>query len=126
MLSPWTMLKILSFGKKLKRGIYSHSSSINNRVQFMKNILFFSAFLLCVTSTYCSILRMNSKPFPKQSLVFTCLRYKSFENTGKREKLLVTSNFSFSHSIFYWFGELSTTFIKFEIVVCNLFQFGRV
>ena len=24
-------------------------------------------------------------PFPKQALVFTCLHYKSFENTGKRE-----------------------------------------
>ena len=44
----------------------------------------------------------------------------------EKEKLIVTSNFSFSHSVFYPFGELSTIFIKFEIVVCNLFQFGRV
>ena len=44
----------------------------------------------------------------------------------EKEKLLVTSNFSFSHSVFYPFGELSTIFIKFEIVVCKLFQFGRV
>ena len=29
---------------------------------------------------------MSSWPFPRQSLVFTCLQYKSFENTvGKRE-----------------------------------------
>ena len=42
------------------------------------------------------------------------------------EKLLLTSNFSFSHSVFYLFGELSAIFIKFEIVVCKLFQFGRV
>ena len=40
-------------------------------------------------------------------------------------KLLVTSNFSFSHSVFYPPGELSGIFIKFEIVVCKLFQFGR-
>ena len=33
-----------------------------------------------------------------------------------KEKLLVTSNFSFSHSVFYQFGELSAIFIKFEIV----------
>ena len=36
------------------------------------------------------------------------------------------SNFSFSHSVFFPVGELSAIFIKFEIVVCKLFQFGRV
>ena len=36
------------------------------------------------------------------------------------------SNFSFSHSVFYPFGELSATFIKFEIVVWKLFKFRRV
>ena len=35
------------------------------------------------------------------------------------EKLLVTSSFFFSHSVFYLFGEL---FIKFEIFVCKHFQ----
>ena len=44
----------------------------------------------------------------------------------EKEKLLITSNFSFSHSVFYQFGELSAIFIKYEIVVCKLFQFGRV
>ena len=42
----------------------------------------------------------------------------------EKEKLLVTSNFSFSHCVFYPFGEVSTIFITFEIVVCKLFQFG--
>ena len=45
---------------------------------------------------------------------------------GEKEKLLVTSIFSFSHSVFYPFEELSAIFIKFEIVVCKLFQFERV
>ena len=44
----------------------------------------------------------------------------------EKEKLLVTSNFSFSHSVFYPFGELSAIFIKLEIVISKLFQFGRV
>ena len=44
----------------------------------------------------------------------------------EKEKLLVTSNFSFSHSVFYLFGELSAIIIKFEIVVCKLFVFGCV
>ena len=44
----------------------------------------------------------------------------------EKEKLFVTSNFSFSSSVFYSFGALSAIFINFEIVVCKLFQFGRV
>ena len=35
-------------------------------------------------------------------------------------------NCSFSHSVFNHFRELSAIFIKFDIVVCKLFQFGRV
>ena len=43
----------------------------------------------------------------------------------EKEKLLITSNFSFSNSVFYQFGELFI-FIKIKIVVCKVFQFGRV
>ena len=51
------------------------------------------------------------------------LQYESFENTvGKA----IMSNFSFSHSVLYMFGELSAIFIKYKIVVCKLFQFRRV
>ena len=39
----------------------------------------------------------------------------------EKEKLLVTSNFSFSHSVFYPFGELFVISIKFEFVVGKLF-----
>ena len=35
----------------------------------------------------------------------------------EKEKLLATSNFSFSHSVFYPFGKLSAIFINFKIVV---------
>ena len=44
----------------------------------------------------------------------------------EKEKLLVMSNCSFSHSIFYPFRELSGNFIKLKIVVYKLVQFGRV
>ena len=37
-----------------------------------------------------------------------------------------SNNFSFSHSIFYPFKELSPILIKSKIVVCKLFQFGTV
>ena len=41
----------------------------------------------------------------------------------EKEKLLVTSNFSFSHSVFFYlFGEHSVVFIKFEIFDCKLFS----
>ena len=44
----------------------------------------------------------------------------------EKEKLFVTINFSFSHSVFYTFGELSAIFIKLKkMVICKLFQFGR-
>ena len=53
----------------------------------------------------------------------TCLLKTQWE----KEKLLVTSNFSFfPHSVFYLPKEFSAIFIKFEIVVCKLFQFERV
>ena len=39
-------------------------------------------------------------------------------------KLLITGNFSFSHSVFHPFRKLSSTFIKFKTVVYKLFQFG--
>ena len=41
----------------------------------------------------------------------------------EKEKLLIMSNFSFTHNVFDSFEELSAIFIKFEIVVCKLFQF---
>ena len=43
-----------------------------------------------------------------------------------KKKLLVTSNFFFSRSVFHPFRELSAIFIKLKIVACKLFQFGRV
>ena len=42
------------------------------------------------------------------------------------EKLLVTSNFSFSQSVFYPLREPSAVFMESENVVCKLFQFGIV
>ena len=69
---------------------------------------------------------LKKEAFPKQILVFMFLQYISFETLWEKEKLLVTSKFSFSNSVFYPPGELFSIFIKFESVVCKLFQFGRV
>ena len=65
-------------------------------------------------------------PFLEKSPSFTCLQHKSVENTVGKEKLLIMSNFSFSHSVFYPFGELSAILSSSKIVVCKLFQFGSL
>ena len=67
-----------------------------------------------------------SNKFPKQALVFTCLQYKSFENTMGKGEIAHNEQFLLFPQCFYLFEELSAVFIKFEIVVCKLFQFGRV
>ena len=63
------------------------------------------------------IMIFSLNPFSKTSLLKTL---------WEKEKLLVTSNFSVSHSVFNSFVEhLSSIFFKFEIVVCRLFQLGK-
>ena len=75
-----------------------------------------------VSETRNCVVRVN--PFPnKPWFLPVCTTRKTL---WKKEKLLVMSNFSFFHSVFYPFGELLTIFIKFEILVCKLSQFGRV
>ena len=71
------------------------------------------------------VLRIT-QPFLKQALVFMYLENKSFETQLEKKKLLSTSNFFFSNSVFYPYEELPTILIKFQIVVCKLFQLWRV
>ena len=55
---------------------------------------------------------------------FLCVCGTSLLKTlREKEKLLVMSNFSFFPPVF---TILSAIFIKFKIVICKLFQFGRV
>ena len=68
---------------------------------------------------------MVINPFSKKAW-FLCVCSTSLLKTlWEKEKLLITSNFSFSHRVCYPFEELSAIFIQFEIAVCKLFQFGR-
>ena len=66
--------------------------------------------------------------FPKQVLVFTCLQYKPFENTvGKGEIARIEQFLLFPQCfLLFWRTQLPGIFIKFEIIVCKLFQFGKV
>ena len=57
------------------------------------------------------------------TLVFTCLQYKYFENTVGKGEITCKEQFLLFHRVSYPFRELSAIFIKFEIVICKLFQF---
>ena len=76
--------------------------------------------LLYISSSY------NVNPFPKKPWFLCVCSTNPLKTLQEKEKLLVTSNFSFSHSVFYLFGELFAISNELEIVVCKLFQFGRV
>ena len=67
-----------------------------------------------------------SNSFPNKPWFLRVCSTSYLKTLWENEKLLVMSNFSFSHSVFYPFEELSTIFIKLKIVVCRLFEFGRV
>ena len=56
-------------------------------------------------------------PFPNKPWFLHVCSLSLLKTLWEKEKLLVTSNFSFFHSVFYPFGVLSAIFITFEIVV---------
>ena len=57
-------------------------------------------------------------PFPNKPWLLRACSISLLKTLWEKKKLLVTSNFSFSHSVFYPYEELSTIFITFEI--CRL------
>ena len=65
-------------------------------------------------------------PFQNKPWFFRVCSTSLLKTLWEKEKLLVTSNFSFSQSVFYLFGELLAIFIKFKIVVCKVYEIGRV
>ena len=89
---------------------------------FFATILYI--FMLSEFSFYNKIRLFN--PFPNKPWFLHVCNTSLLKTLWEKEKLLVTSIFSFSHSVFNPFGELSAIFVKLTIVVCKLFQFGRV
>ena len=71
----------------------------------------------------------NFNPFPNQSsFLRVCITslLKTLRGGGEGEIARNEQFLLFSSTVFYPFGDLSAIFVKFEIVVCKLFQFGRV
>ena len=81
-----------------------------------KFVICFNGVRLPVFTSVCS--KLN--PFPNKPWFLRVSSTRLLKTLWEKEKLLVTSNFSFSRSVFYPFGELSTIFIRFEVVLCKL------
>ena len=62
-------------------------------------------------------------PFPNKPWFLCVCSKRLLKTLWVKEKLLIMSNFSFSHSVFYSFGKLSAIFIKIKIVVCKTYEF---
>ena len=71
---------------------------------------------------YCTHPSEWLNPFPNKPLILRVCSTNLLKALWEKEKLLVTSNFSLSHSFFYHIGELSSIFIKFKTVVCRIFS----
>ena len=63
------------------------------------------------------------KPFPNKPWFLRICSISLWKTLWEKEKLLVTINFYFSHSIFKHFRELSAIFIKFKLLSANSFSF---
>ena len=61
-------------------------------------------------------------PFPSKPWFLRVCSTSLLKTMGKKEKLLVMSNFSFFHTVFYPFEELSAIFIKFKLLFANSFS----
>ena len=62
-------------------------------------------------------------PFPNKPWFLRVCNTSLLKTMREKEILLVTSNFSFFHCVFYPFGELTAISMKFEIVVRQLSEF---
>ena len=69
---------------------------------------------------------MVFNPFPHNDTFWHPWETSLLKTQWEKEKLLVTSNFSFSHSVFNPFEELYPIFVKLKIDVCKLYQLWGV
>ena len=91
---------------------------------FKLSILYICSLDKCHISSFNALISKSTvhlfKPFPNKPLFSRVCCTSLLKTLVENEKLLITSNFSFSTSVYYPFGELSIIFIKLKIVVCKL------
>ena len=91
------------------------------------NAVFNSISVISQLPVHLSMLSWSSlNPFPNKPWFLRMCGKSLLKTMWKKEKLLVTSNFTFFHGVFYPFSELSAIFTRFEIVLCKLIQLIRV
>ena len=107
---------ILPTGKSRK--ILLSTVKLNNYDNFMELFSEKHEKLHLSISTYFQSTILN--PFPNKPWFLCVCSVSLLKTLWEKEKLLIISNSSsFSHSVFYLFGDLSSIFIKFEIVLCK-------
>ena len=111
---------IFSFSHNVFWVVKSRDCVVIKLIEFFV-VLLSTLLLLALSSIYTHFI-----PFPNKPWFLRLYSTNPVKTLWEKEKLLVMSNFSFSHSVFYLFEELSAIFMKFENVVCKLFEFGRV
>ena len=72
--------------------------------------------------SFSDISKSSLDPFPNKPLFLHVCSTSLLKTLWEKEKLLVTSNFSFSHNVFCLFGELSAIFINLELSSTNSFS----
>ena len=135
-LNPYTINQSISqsINQSINQSIYPVLNPLPDDKKivplYTSNFISLNAFLMYPKSYFlCPLYYVSHEtvnPFPNKPRFLRVCRTKVLKTLWGKEKLLVTSNFSFSHSVFYPIRELSAIYIKFKIVVCLLFQFGRV
>ena len=86
--------------------------------RFLSFVFYSNLFVLTLLNFYFN-------PFPSKPWFLRVCSTSLLITLWEKEKLLVTSNFSFTHSLSSSVDELSAIFIKFKIVVCKLLQLER-
>ena len=114
-ISDWSELKTFADDKfnitQMLISVFSRVENVVGRGENAGNQLLFSHNV--------SVKLINS--FQNKPMFLRVCSIIFLETLWEKEKLLVTSNFSFSHSVSYPLGKLSAIFVKVKIVVCKLF-----
>ena len=93
------------------------STLSNTNFNFKLRFILLSANPLNLDKSKIFVIWYRVNPFPNKPWLLRVCRTSLLKTLWEKEKLLVTSNFSFSHSVFYPFGELSTIFMEVRMVV---------
>ena len=112
--------------KLLKMSNFTFFHNVFYAISILKSFNRHITVVVCSFFEFGLVSKWCINPFPNKPWFLRVCIKSLLKTLWEKEKLLVTSNFSFSHSVFYPFGELSAMFIKFNAFVCRLFQFGRV